>query len=174
MRTFALFIALGLAGCDTDVFLGKACTDIGCSDGLSLSFNTVDGHWPDGDYHLELDFAGDQHRCSFRLPDALPKERGATGQAVCEANMSGYFSAKTMCMETRSKDSVSQSCTPLDGQWTLDLHRDGTPKTVSVRVTRDEREVASVSRTIDYQENRPNGPDCEPLCRQARIDLLVE
>lgn len=173
MRTFALFIALGLAGCDTDVFLGRACTEIGCSDSLTLGFNTADGHWPDGDYRIEFDFAGDERRCSFSLPEALPAQVGSVGE-VCDSSQRGHFSAKTTCMETRTKDAVTQSCTPLPGQWTLALHREGTPKTVSVRVTRDEQEVASVSQTVSYRENRPNGPDCDPLCRQAQIDVMVE
>ena len=173
MRTSALLIALALAGCDTDVFLGKGCTDIGCGDSLSLNFNTADGSWPDGEYRLELDFAGDEQRCSFKLPESLPAQRGSVGQ-VCESNLRGSIFAKTVCMETRTKDAVSQSCTPLPDQWTLTLHRDGTPKTVSIRVTRDDQEVASVSQTVNYRDNRPNGPDCEPLCRQAQIELTVD
>ena len=172
MRLLALLSILALAGCETNV-LGHGCTEIGCGDALSLSFETADGHWPDGDYRVELEFAGESEVCTFKLPDALPTETAGAAQ-VCEPSPRGFFSPKSTCTETRTKDAVSESCTPLPDQWTLALYRDGTPETVSVRVTRDDQEVASLSQTVDYRENRPNGPDCEPVCRQSQIDVQVD
>jgi hypothetical protein len=131
------------------------------------------GHWPAGGYRVELDFEAEQVSCTFNVPAALPANPGAAGTITCGPSVFANFVARTVCTEMRTRDAVSQSCTPLPGEWTLELNHPGTPATIKVRVTRDDQEVASLDRSVQYEESRPNGPDCEPLCRQSQIALLV-
>jgi hypothetical protein len=42
---------------------------------------------------------------------------------------------------------------------------------VTLTLSRDGEEVLAEDRDLVYVESRPNGPDCEPVCRQAHLDL---
>jgi len=172
-RTLLAALIVLWAGCDADL-LGRSCTEIGCVDQLSLTFRAPDNRWREGAYRIELELEGEALQCAFSVPAALPAQLGSVGQVECGRGASAYFSAETLCTETRTRDAVSHSCTPRAGEWTLQLSRSGTPARLEVRVTRDEQEVASLSETVKYRENRPNGPDCEPLCRQAQLEIAVE
>jgi hypothetical protein len=76
-----------------------------------------------------------------------------------------------MCTESRSGDSVSQACTPITGRWTLEISAPGTPRTLHARIERDAELLLDVQRELEYSEHRPNGPHCDPLCKQSELTL---
>lgn len=49
---------------------------------------------------------------------------------------------------------------------------DYTPENVSVTVTKKESNVIR-SYNLKYNNVRPNGDDCPPVCKQAHIDLVL-
>jgi hypothetical protein len=49
---------------------------------------------------------------------------------------------------------------------------DYTPENVSVTVTKKESNVIR-SYSLKYNNVRPNGEDCPPVCKQAHIDLVL-
>ena len=48
------------------------------------------------------------------------------------------------------------------------------PPDLSIRLLRDEIELASVDIPLNYQTSQPNGTNCEPTCIQARGELSLE
>jgi hypothetical protein len=47
------------------------------------------------------------------------------------------------------------------------------PASVALTISRGGETIAQGSWTPDYQISRPNGPLCEPVCRQATVALQL-
>ncbi|HKU39734.1 MAG TPA: hypothetical protein VJR89_16350 [Polyangiales bacterium] len=131
-----------------------------------------DGTWDPGSYRLELDFDDASHSCALTVPDDLPPTAGTPVQLRCEPQLEASLSAEVTCTEQRTSGGSSQSCTPLAGRFRLDVRRDGTPELLRIQIERDAAAVFAHDQQLEYEESRPNGPDCEPLCRQAELDLF--
>jgi hypothetical protein len=69
---------------------------------------------------------------------------------------------------------VTQSCALLEGQYSLQFSRSGTPKRLALHATRDGEPLRDFALDLEYSEERPNGPDCEPLCRQSSQELQLD
>jgi hypothetical protein len=150
-----------------------SCTDIGCSDGAFFEIKTADGTWPDGAYTLELSAGGVTHTCSMTLPDDLPSG-GSIASIPCLPPV-GYLGVSlypiTNCTAEGNGNSGGQTCTPIPGHYTLRGSLPGTPSTLGVRVTRDDGLLTEQTLPLTYTTSQPNGPDCEPVCRQASVEL---
>jgi hypothetical protein len=151
------------------------CTAIGCIDSASFEIKTADGTWPDGAYALEVIADGITHACSMTLPDDLPGS-GTASSIPCDPPV-GYMgvslTADTACTEHGDEDSGSVTCTPIPDHYTLRGSVPGTPSTLGIRVTRDGGLLLEQTLPLHYTETQPNGPDCEPVCRQSSVDLVL-
>jgi hypothetical protein len=110
------------------------------------------------------------------LPADLPG-RGSTSEIACDPPIGfpgASLSQDATCMEQRTADAVGQSCTPIPDHYTLSAFIQRTPESVSVAVSRDGESFAEVSEALDYTEHHPNGPDCEPTCRGAGVEVVLE
>jgi hypothetical protein len=152
-----------------------ACTAIGCIDSASFQIKTADGTWPDGAYALEVIADGITHACSMTLPDDLPAA-GTISAIPCEPPV-GYtgvsLRADTVCSAHGDKNSGGQTCTPSPDHYTLRGSLPATPRTLGVRVTRDGDLLLEQTQPLHYTETQPNGPDCEPVCRQSSVDFAL-
>lgn len=129
------------------------CTDVGCAPSVALEIKTADGTWPDGVYVIELNAGGAPTRtCSMTLPDDIP-ESGA-------ANFIG-------CGLALSPDQVPD-------HYTLRSSFDSTSRTLGVRITRDGALLLDDTQTIAYEDTRPNGPDCGPVCKNAAVEFQLQ
>jgi hypothetical protein len=156
--------------------LPHGCTEIGCADGVFADLAFADHRWPDGAYEIEIALDDVTHACSFSWPEAQPA-RGSVSSLRCEPADAAFSIAITQqaeCTEQRTADAVSQSCQPLEGQYSLQLSAFGTPKRMQVRVERDGALVAERDLTLTYTASRPNGPDCEPVCRQSSHEIRLD
>lgn len=151
---------------------GKACTDIGCSSGVSVLLAPDSGVWQFGDYQLEIRRDGATSSCGFVAPGDLPRD-GALQSLDCGRQISADIWPRTSCTTTRHGDAVSQSCSPIENQYDLHLRIEGTPKNLSIQLTRDGEVIVNDSRAPKYGETSPNGPECGPTCRQASVELVV-
>ena len=168
---FVLLIPWTVGACSVN----GGCTEIGCFDAAYLSVRTKNDQWPDGDYELTLTVGDEKTTCEFKLPEAF-EESGSTEAVVCDRSL-GYMGPTlrqvTECEEMRSGDSVSNSCTPVADEYTLEIAVSGTPGEVELRLTRDGEELVDRSLALSYQNVRPNGPGCGPVCRQTAKDIEV-
>lgn len=148
------------------------CTEIGCGDGVTVSLRH-NGEWTEGKYEFRFDVDGKQSLCSANLPEDLP---GSTTTATlsCAPALDVSLSLEFECHEMRTKDAVSQSCQPIADRWLIRAQIDGTPRKLKVHVARGDEELLSKSLDLKYDDVRPNGAECGPVCKQSAVDLKLE
>jgi hypothetical protein len=169
-----LFLGLCATWCITGCSQ-HSCTEIGCRDSASLSLQTADNHWTSGDYELTIVAGDTSTTCTFRLPEDLPP-MGSPKPLNCDPSIGSDVSVLSQvytCTETRTKDAVSQSCTPVADEYTLEVMLPGTPSDVVLRLDRDGTTLVDQTQALTYKESRPNGPDCGPVCQQASVVVAV-
>jgi hypothetical protein len=164
-----LCLAVALFGSGSCGELGQSCTDIGCRDQASLTLRPAGGEWLAGSYRLIVTIDGEERQCAFSVPADLPEP--GSGRALCDPFLPLYLQPETVCSERRDRDSVSQSCTPIPDRYSGSLTLQGTPAVLVVTVERDGQILSNDTLKPAYQASRPNGPGCEPLCRQASAEL---
>lgn len=150
----------------------KECTEIGCSDAFSIVAATADKSWAAGEYALALSVDGNEVSCAYTWPTTPPANGGALS-VQCSPAVTLSVEPETECKETTHGDAVSQSCTPIPGQFTQRLTIQGTPARVDVVLRRDGAVLGERSFTPQYQTWYPNGEDCGPACRGDTQDWAI-
>ncbi len=143
MRWWFLVAALGAAAA---IALASGCGQ-GCTMvGCSdgLWLDVVARCWPDGAY--EVSGALDGEPFAFEL--VLPGPGGGGASA------DGRVSAR------------------IDDRFLLEID-DARSRTVELRIRRDELVVFEETWNPEYRKFRPNGEDCEPVCRVAGRETVV-
>lgn len=154
-----LAVAATMSGC-----VRKQCTEMGCVDSFSITTATADKSWAAGEYALELTVDGAVVPCAYTWTNT-PQAGGGGVFVQCSPTVTVSVNPVTTCTEARDGDAVSQSCTPVPGQFTQAITIHGTPARVDVVVRRDGTVVGERSFTPAYQTWYPNGEDCEPACQ---------
>lgn len=135
---------------------GRACTEIGCMDGLRVEL-TPGARWPAGRYGIEIEADGAKQSCEAVLPlkpcDAGPSVQ-CSGADLATIGESG-------CALPPAEHGLSE------------ISFSGAPKQVHVRITRDGATVADQDITPTYRRVQPNGPGCEPICNQASAGIAL-
>lgn len=166
--TFVALVASSSCG-------NHSCTTAGCLSGVGISVRTSDGTWADGAYTLTITHDGTPHTCVLNLPeDRLGP--GSLTEWSCEPTLGvpgASFPQDATCEEHRTADAISQSCTPIPDHYTVEAFVQGTPKNVTIALTRDGTTLLDQSVAPSYSDNYPNGKDCEPVCQGASVDLVV-
>ncbi|HEY3496371.1 MAG TPA: hypothetical protein VGK73_16840, partial [Polyangiaceae bacterium] len=137
-----------------------------------MTLRTETGEWEAGEYTLSLSFDGVTHECAFSVPDNLPSQ-GSVDMLDCSPRLDAYLQQEVTCVEHNDDDSSSLSCTPVPDQYYLNAWFYGTPSSVDVALARGGDELIEETQALTYEESRPNGPECEPLCRQASVEIEV-
>lgn len=157
------------AGCE----FGTSCTEMGCADNVSVRVTAGDQAWSDGEYQFALTLDDLTGTCNFTLPDALPP-RGSISSIPCLDGVDIGIQQLAECTTHQEGDSISQSCQPIPDRYELTISAYATPTQLSLTLSRDGAQLISESRALSYVTTRPNGPDCEPECRQAQLDFTFE
>ncbi len=131
---------------------GRACTQIGCQDGLVVRVLPAEA-WPPGQYQFDIGQDGARVACTGTLP--LPP---CGGQAmVCDAREPLIVeSGCALEPAAHAFGAVIFSTTPAE---------------VAVVVTHDGKRVGAGHWRPVYQTSQPNGPGCEPVCTNAVVEL---
>lgn len=131
-----------------------ACTTIGCVDGLSLELAPPGGTWAPGKYVFEVTTPAGTTRCEGALP--LP---------ACESGPALACSGPPVSI------GESGCALPKDqhGFSTLDLPTG--PAHVEVAITHEGKPLTRFVLDPTYRTVQPNGPTCEPTCRQANASI---
>jgi hypothetical protein len=165
-----LALLMGAAGgaCTT-----KACTDIGCQDGFTATLQRADGSFPSGTHQIDVLADGTSLSCRFAFPlETAPG--GGTFQPSCPPGLTVTIWPATTCTQTTTGTAVSQTCQPIPGQFVETIAVSGTPTQVHVWQTVDGTSIVDAAASPSYQEARPNGPGCEPICRQATTSWQLD
>jgi hypothetical protein len=129
---------------------GRACTEIGCADGLTIDWESAGG-WKPGRYRFEFEIDGAATTCEATLPlrpcDAGPSVTCGTNGAV----MIGE----------------SGCALPPDGHGFSGVTIAGFPRSLKLRIVRDGQTLAEQTSAPSYRKVQPNGEGCPPVCQQA-------
>jgi hypothetical protein len=170
-RLVIFALTLGLYGCDE---LSHSCTAIGCNDGASITLRTDDWRWREGAHEIDFTFEGQTRTCSLRVPQDIPEESGRSIDLPCSMGFSALLIPRTRCTEERTGDAISQSCEEIPDQSYVSAGLQGVVDSLRVEVRRDGATIFDRTVSPEYRQERPNGPDCEPICQLAEVELTIE
>jgi hypothetical protein len=132
------------------------------------------GKWADGSYTLEIAFDDASYTCSFEAPSDAGTQ-GVWEPLDCTPALDAYLAPVVKCEEHSTGMTQSQTCGPVPGAFYLQATERGTPATLSVTLTRGDEEVLlDESGDVPYKTTQPNGPECEPTCKQAFASYVLE
>jgi hypothetical protein len=152
----ALLAVLSLAGtvvhgCSSQ----KACTLIGCASSFEVGFTGATGI--PGVYRVEVVADGATSSCEITLPFTCDT------QPACSSSDLPWRLTRSGCALGADRETI-------DGF----IFFSQPPMSLTFDVRRDGRAVGGGSITPVYTESRPNGPECDPVCRTApRLDVAI-
>jgi|SRR4029079_1084859 len=155
-------------GCDSSSSGPKACTLIGCADSFTASVQRADGSIPDGAHRIEIVADGKTLHCSFTLPLA------GTAQPTCDAGLGVTVVPGQICIQTGGGSGSSATCNVLPGKFVETITLQGTPGQVHVWQYVDDASILDAAVAPQYEDSRPNGPECGPVCRQASVAWTLD
>jgi hypothetical protein len=133
----------------------RACTKIGCMSTLDVAIEDKPGQ--KGAYVIEVE-AGDQKGlCEMKMPAPKCGEPWTR----CEGTLPLMAKEGEICKQ------------PAKDQMLAPLTIGVAPEKVTVRVLRDKKKVHEETVAPPYKTVQPNGPGCEPTCKQAEIKVTV-
>jgi hypothetical protein len=136
---------------------GEACTRIGCLSGLNIELKTTSNRWKPGSYRFDMKLDGHDVQCQGRLP-----------LKSCDQH-------SIQCSESDAVTIAESGCAlPPSAQGWGPIHIEGEYKKVDIKIMRDGTVIGHLSESPAYKTSRPNGPRCEPVCRQAELNVLVK
>jgi hypothetical protein len=161
LTSAALALAL-VSACSSETVtdVPRACTLIGCDDGLKVDLVAAEGGWRGGDYVFTFRIDDTPVRCAASLP--LPA--CSAGRAVS-------------CEPAGMVTIVESGCAlPASAQGFPQVAFDPRlrPDRVSVTIEwRGETVIAREELAPRFRTSEPNGPGCPPVCTQAQGSVSV-
>ncbi len=134
---------------------------VGCDDQLFIRFEPPLRE--PGQYSVAIEANGRPESCEATVgaPGGQGGAAGAGGVTVIEQ-------PEWSC----SSDSIGLAVARAEsGYQLMALYLHTTPSTISVEVSRAGEVLATGSFTPEYETFTPNGPECEPTCTQATVEL---
>ncbi|HXI58966.1 MAG TPA: hypothetical protein VNO55_23025 [Polyangia bacterium] len=129
----------------------KNCTKRGCDDHLLIHLRAGDGH-PPNDVALEFNIDGQVVTCR-------PSAAGAGASAFqCGEGVTVLYQELQHC-----RHNVCQGT----GSFEQTIEILSTPRKVLMTVTQSGRLLGKKTFVSRYTPYRPNGPGCNPICRQS-------
>ena len=116
-----------------------------------------------GNYVIDVEADGKKGKCETKLPLPACLKDGAVKAGLnfrCSGDL-GLNMEQAPCAEPKVGPSIGS------------LKIDGSPKDVKITVTNNKKPYGEVSVAPKYKESRPNGPECEPLCKQGNTEACV-
>ena len=150
----AFFLIISLCAFTQSALAQKACTEIGCVNSLTLKGDET-RDWKNGNYNFDFVLDNRRVRCWGELP-LKPCEEGPS----LSCNKPGVSIVESGC------------ALPKDQHAFGDIHIDGEPRRVMVRITHNNKTILTRSVSPQYQKSRPNGTGCGPVCSSASYNLF--
>jgi len=154
LSRMALAILPAAIGCTTT---STDCTAIGCGPAFLVQFERT-GAWSPGNYRVTVVADGETVECTATLP------LDCEGPPPCPSS-AGFLVALNGCALDPSQHSITG----------VEFFQGSAPQSVEVRVYQDDVLLGEDRYFPSYTESQPNGPDCEPVCKNAEIaDLALQ
>jgi len=157
----------------------ESCTEIGCQDQASFTVHAANDTWEEGPYALGISFDGvATTSCSFTMPPD-PATVGWSAPLDCSPALDAVaFQARLeqvmACTTSGNGSQSSATCTPVAGRYYVAVMTTTMPVSVRVTLARAaEDPYFSETKSFVYSVAQPNGPSCEPTCRQGSAEFRV-
>lgn len=170
VRIFGALGALWAVGCGAGGGVEQAaqkvgpqgCTLLGCLDGVSYR----------GDFALNGSAAAELvvQWCRNGSCESHPAEGGGVNQREfsCSGSGSGQSNCSISVKPTGDTASLWMVITPPSGVDSLQYLKDGDVYSVNIGVP-GQSPLLSLNTVANYSLLRPNGPECEPLCKEMSL-----
>jgi hypothetical protein len=150
----------------------KTCSLVGCQDQFSANLQTADGSFPSGTHQVDVVADGLTLSCAFSFPLGTAPG-GGTIAPSCPMGLNVGVWPATVCTSTTTGATASQTCDPIPGHFVESITLTGAPTRVQLQQSVDGTSLLNVEMAPTYVVNRPNGPDCDPACRQSSASLTL-
>jgi hypothetical protein len=147
--------AVGVGGLGLGCTRELTCTLIGCQNSATVAIRRQSGQLPSFALTVEMD--GRAIEC--------PAPPGNNAWARCNDQVSVTTREVQECQQSRVGDSIVVTCAGT-GRFEQILEITGTPASVKVSARAGAAPAGEQTFTPQYQSVQPNGPECEPTCRQ--------
>lgn len=134
----------------------QGCTTIGCSDGFHLRIAAPNG-WKPGAYVFTVVSDGAEQVCE----GGLPLQPCGTPSIVCKGQGAAPQITESGC------------ALPANAHGFGDIVLPAGPAKISLKITRGGAVLVEQELAPTYVTTRPNGPSCEPICRQASAAVTL-
>lgn len=131
----------------------KACTEIGCVDGVQVRFSQPIRQ--PGTYRFQIQMEGVASTCIATLP--MP----ACDRVPAPCDSLDLLLGLSGCALAADQHAIVS----------LDIRT--SPRKLDVTVTRDDAAFASGNYDVTYRRVAPNGEECGPICNQAAVELAI-
>lgn len=146
----AAALVAAMTGCEQP----RACTTRGCGDGASITVRRADGALPAVGVSLNVD---------GRVVECAAPPVG--GSAACDTDVTIAARERVSCTEESDGQRRTLTCVPT-GEFEQVVSVRGTPASIRAVARTAGGVVVERTFTPQYRSVQPNGPDCEPVCRQ--------
>ena len=154
IRLYVLFLILALGYPSNAPAEEKMCTQMGCVNGLTVQV-PPEYHWQAGSYQFLFALDRKEVRCSGTLPFAS-----------CNRHIT--------CSPSNQVQITESGCAlPASAHGFSDMVFSNAPLKLSLRIERNGTLLTQSDFSPIYQTARPNGAECEPVCRQAHVLLTL-
>lgn len=154
MLKFSAFVFLLCAASSAALAQGRACTEIGCINGVTFS-TAPDYDWKNGQYDIRVALDYKTVVCRGELP-LHPCDQGPT----------------FTCDDPSVQIGESGCALPENAHGISGIHIADDPKKIMIGIMRNYRTIITRTVVPQYQTVMPNGPGCGPVCRSAAFELL--
>lgn len=163
--------ALGLLIAPEPACLSHTCSEVGCQDQFSIVVQAASAALPAGTHRIDVTADGRALSCTFELPSSA--QSGGTSLATCSPGLVLFVGPAQSCVESTDGNIRSLKCMPIAGQTRESLQLTGTPSAVTFTQSVNGTILLQTEAKPTYKTSQPNGPDCEPTCRQATLELTL-
>lgn len=125
-----------------------ACTEMGCQTGMRIGFRSASGQWSKGTYRVQVLADDASANCTVTIP--LPKD-----------------AEKPACAGDFVVLEQDGALLPIAAQKLGGVQVLRAAEKITVRVSRDGRELVQGTYAPAWRSVQPNGPGCPPTCQQG-------
>lgn len=145
----------------------RMCTDMGCSDNGVIETKLTSAGAPLGKHEFAIEVDGKPQTCSLEFTDVA-----STVFATCDTpGTTLSFGPVTTGKEERLGEVVAYTEVPVPGQFRWQLGVEGTPAKIHVVHSQGSNTILDQTAELTkYEEWRPNGEGCEPVCKTQRLE----
>jgi len=165
-RKIMILALLGSAILCSTCVKTKACTEIGCIDQFSATIESPSASLPAGMHRLEVVADGTTLSCTFPVP-VEPLPGGGWPGPECSPGLILFVGPAVTCTTFETDTAKGQRCDPIPDRISERFSIAQTPTQVAVTQWAGDTMIFQQTATPTYHVSYPNGPDCDPGCRQA-------